>query len=106
MTLQDGPEVRDYVAHVASPEEKADSRPKATAVWPAYDDYQASTDRDIPVVVLEPQLRRRPRRRPRSASARGAVGRHGQAQRRRRPGRGSGSPVPCTRATNAAISAA
>jgi F420H(2)-dependent quinone reductase len=54
VTLQDGPEVRDYVAHVASPEEKADWWPKATAVWPAYDDYQASTDRDIPVVVLEP----------------------------------------------------
>jgi F420H(2)-dependent quinone reductase len=24
-----------------------------TDVWPAYDDYQQRTDRDIPVVVLE-----------------------------------------------------
>ena len=24
-----------------------------TAIWPAYDEYQAKTDRDIPVVVLE-----------------------------------------------------
>jgi hypothetical protein len=24
-----------------------------TAMWPDYDDYQASTERDIPVVVLE-----------------------------------------------------
>jgi len=25
-----------------------------TATWPAYDDYQRKTDREIPVVVLEP----------------------------------------------------
>jgi hypothetical protein len=25
-----------------------------TAEWPAYDDYQENTDREIPVVVLEP----------------------------------------------------
>jgi hypothetical protein len=24
-----------------------------TATWPAYDDYQSKTDREIPVVVLE-----------------------------------------------------
>ena len=24
------------------------------AVWPAYDDYQKKTSREIPVVVLEP----------------------------------------------------
>jgi hypothetical protein len=24
-----------------------------TATWPAYDDYQRKTDRDIPIVVLE-----------------------------------------------------
>lgn len=27
---------------------------KATSVWPDDDAYQAKTDRDIPVVVLEP----------------------------------------------------
>jgi hypothetical protein len=23
-------------------------------IWPAYDEYQAKTDREIPIVVLEP----------------------------------------------------
>ena len=26
----------------------------ATAVWPAYDEYQSKTDRAIPLVVLDP----------------------------------------------------
>ena len=26
------------------------------SIWPAYDDYQAKTDRRIPVVVLEPDV--------------------------------------------------
>ena len=55
VSLQDGPDLRDYTAHVASAEEKAEWWPRATATWPAYDDYQASTDRDIPVIVLEPR---------------------------------------------------
>ncbi|MCZ7420666.1 MULTISPECIES: nitroreductase family deazaflavin-dependent oxidoreductase [unclassified Micromonospora] len=40
-------------ARPATPEEKARLWPVMTAVWPAYDDYQAKTDRDIPVVLLE-----------------------------------------------------
>lgn len=56
VTLQDGAEVKDYVAHTASPEEKAEWWPKAVEVWPDYDNYQAKTDRDIPVVILEPVL--------------------------------------------------
>ena len=55
VSLQDGPELRDYTAHVADAEEKAEWWPRCTAVWPSYDDYQASTDRDIPVIVLEPR---------------------------------------------------
>jgi F420H(2)-dependent quinone reductase len=54
VSLQDGPEVRDYVAHTASAEEKAEWWPKATQVWPDYDAYQAKTDREIPLVILEP----------------------------------------------------
>jgi deazaflavin-dependent oxidoreductase (nitroreductase family) len=54
VTLQDGPEVRRYLAHTASPEEKAEWWPRATEVWPDYDNYQANTDRVIPLVVLEP----------------------------------------------------
>ncbi len=40
-------------ASTASPDEKARLWPKMTAVWPPYDEYQQSTDRDIPVVILE-----------------------------------------------------
>ena len=54
VSLQDGPQVRDYLAHVATPEERAEWWPRATAVWPDYDAYQAKTDRQIPLVILEP----------------------------------------------------
>lgn len=40
-------------ARTATAEEKARLWPTMTAIWPAYDDYQAKTDRDIPVVLLE-----------------------------------------------------
>jgi deazaflavin-dependent oxidoreductase (nitroreductase family) len=53
--LQDRDLLRTYRAHVAEGDEKADWWRVATAVWPSYDDYQASTDRDIPLVVLEPE---------------------------------------------------
>lgn len=43
------------VARTATPEEKAEVWPKMAAVWPDYDDYQAKTDRDIPVVLLTPK---------------------------------------------------
>jgi hypothetical protein len=36
----------------------ADERPRlwdlAVAVWPGYEDYRARTEREIPLVVLEP----------------------------------------------------
>jgi deazaflavin-dependent oxidoreductase (nitroreductase family) len=41
-------------ARTATPEEKAEMWPIMTKEWPAYDSYQEKTDRDIPVVVLEP----------------------------------------------------
>src|ERR671933_237521 len=41
-------------AHPASPEEKAQLWPMMAEIWPPYDEYQTRTDRDIPVVVLEP----------------------------------------------------
>lgn len=43
----------DAVAHTASPDEKAGWWPMMTTLWPAYDDYQTATERDIPVVVIE-----------------------------------------------------
>jgi deazaflavin-dependent oxidoreductase (nitroreductase family) len=42
-------------ARTASPEEKAELWPIMTKEWPDYDEYQKKTDRDIPVVVLEPR---------------------------------------------------
>ncbi len=40
-------------ARVADAEEKPEMWKTMTAAWPAYDDYQKKTDREIPVVVLE-----------------------------------------------------
>jgi F420H(2)-dependent quinone reductase len=54
VTLQDGARVLDLKARTASPDEKREWWPRLTAVWPAYDDYQARTERDIPVIILEP----------------------------------------------------
>lgn len=54
VSVQDGPEVRDYVAREVAGEEKAQWWGRATTVWPDYDAYQAKTEREIPVVVLEP----------------------------------------------------
>jgi deazaflavin-dependent oxidoreductase (nitroreductase family) len=40
-------------ARTATPEEKPEMWRKMAATWPAFDDYQKKTSRDIPVVVLE-----------------------------------------------------
>ena len=44
-----------FEAHArdATPEERPEMWKAMTAVWPAYDEYQAKTDREIPIVVLE-----------------------------------------------------
>lgn len=52
--LQDGPVVREYSVREVSGEEKAEWWSVATLVWPAYDDYQAATERVIPLFVLSP----------------------------------------------------
>ena len=44
----------DAVAHTADPEERARLWPMMAELWPSYDDYQAATDREIPVVVISP----------------------------------------------------
>jgi F420H(2)-dependent quinone reductase len=54
VSVQDGPQVRDFVAREATGEERDAWWRKATAVWPDYDAYQEQTDRTIPVVVLTP----------------------------------------------------
>lgn len=40
---------------VAAGEERARLWAKLTEVWPAYDEYQTKTDREIPIVVLSPR---------------------------------------------------
>ncbi|HTW11987.1 MAG TPA: nitroreductase family deazaflavin-dependent oxidoreductase [Solirubrobacteraceae bacterium] len=52
--LQDGPGKRDYTAHEASGGERELWWARALEVWPDYAEYQAKTDRQIPVFVLEP----------------------------------------------------
>jgi deazaflavin-dependent oxidoreductase (nitroreductase family) len=59
--LQEDPEVEVQVkgdvftarARTATPEEKPEMWHTMVAEWPAYDDYQRKTSRQIPVVVLE-----------------------------------------------------
>lgn len=52
--LQDGPDLRDYTVREATGDEKASWWERASAVWPDYDAYQAATERQIPLFVLEP----------------------------------------------------
>lgn len=55
VTLQDGDQVHDLTAHEATGEEKALWWSRALETWPSYDQYQASTERVIPLVVLAPR---------------------------------------------------
>jgi F420H(2)-dependent quinone reductase len=52
--LQDGTVVKDYRAREVSGEERAQWWERAVAAYPDYADYQTKTDRQIPVLVLEP----------------------------------------------------
>ena len=47
-------ETRKMRAHVASPEEKAELWPQVTDKYKGYAQYQTRTERDIPLVILEP----------------------------------------------------
>jgi deazaflavin-dependent oxidoreductase (nitroreductase family) len=61
LNLEANPEVEVQVwgdrfkarARTASAAEKAEIWPTMTSEWPAYDEYQQKTDREIPVVLLE-----------------------------------------------------
>ncbi len=62
LNLRDHPEVevtmdgrtRTMQARVATAEEKAELWPRVTEVYKGYGAYQKRTDRDIPLVLLEP----------------------------------------------------
>ncbi|MEW2218143.1 nitroreductase family deazaflavin-dependent oxidoreductase [Streptomyces sp. NPDC006990] len=52
--LQDGPVRQDMTAREVTGEEKAVWWERAVEAYPDYADYQRRTDREIPVLVLEP----------------------------------------------------
>jgi F420H(2)-dependent quinone reductase len=54
-TAQIGAEVRPVHARVAAPEERERLWDMAVAAYHGYEDYRARTDREIPLVVLEPR---------------------------------------------------
>lgn len=53
--VQIGSEIIPMRAAIANNDEKAMHWPKLTAMYRDFDDYQARTERDIPVVVLTPR---------------------------------------------------
>jgi F420H(2)-dependent quinone reductase len=53
--LQDGTVTREYDARVVTGEERATWWERAVATYSDYADYQEKTDREIPVLVLEPR---------------------------------------------------
>jgi F420H(2)-dependent quinone reductase len=54
-TVQIGSERRPVCARVATPEERRRLWPKAVAAYGGYRQYQARTDREIPLVILQPR---------------------------------------------------
>ncbi|HEX6665302.1 MAG TPA: nitroreductase family deazaflavin-dependent oxidoreductase [Solirubrobacterales bacterium] len=54
-TVQIGSEQRPVHARVAAPEERERLWGMAVAAYHGYEDYRARTDREIPLVVLEPR---------------------------------------------------
>jgi len=52
--VQLGHEKRTMRAETATPEKRARLWPRLCALYPGYQDYQARTDREIPVVILRP----------------------------------------------------
>lgn len=53
VTIQDRDRVHELTACPATAAEKAELWPLAAAQWPDYDDYQARTGRDIPLVICQ-----------------------------------------------------
>jgi deazaflavin-dependent oxidoreductase (nitroreductase family) len=54
-TVQVGRERRPVHARVAAPEDRERLWAKADEAWPGYKGYRDRTDREIPLVVLEPR---------------------------------------------------
>jgi F420H(2)-dependent quinone reductase len=58
-TIQIGSRKLAVRAETAVPEERARLWPLVTQMYPSYDDYQAKTSREIPVVTLTPTAEKR-----------------------------------------------
>jgi deazaflavin-dependent oxidoreductase (nitroreductase family) len=54
LTIQDGPEPRDYVAREVDGDERETWWARAVEAYPPYAEYQERTDRLIPVLVASP----------------------------------------------------
>ena len=54
VTIQIKDEVLDLTARDASEQERAEYWPKLVAMYSSFDDYQAWTDRVIPIVICDP----------------------------------------------------
>lgn len=54
LVVQDGAEARDFVAREVTGDEKALWWERAVAAYYSYDEYQAATERVIPVLVASP----------------------------------------------------
>ena len=57
IALQDGPAPFDVVVRQASGDEKAEWWERAVAAYPPYAEYQAKTDRQIPLFIATPKDR-------------------------------------------------
>jgi deazaflavin-dependent oxidoreductase (nitroreductase family) len=53
VAIQVGADKFTAQARTANADERAALWPTMTAIWPDYDSYQAKTDREIPVVIVE-----------------------------------------------------
>lgn len=54
VTIQDGPEPKDYAVREVTGAERGTWWERSIAVFPTYVEYQANTERTIPVLVAEP----------------------------------------------------
>ena len=54
VTLQDKAIKKRYRAHTATGPDREQWGARATAGWPDYDNSQTKTEREIPIVILEP----------------------------------------------------
>ena len=60
VTVQISGDRTPMLARTADPPERAELWPRLVELYRDYDSYQSWTDREIPVVILDPRCRRPP----------------------------------------------